>query len=166
VSAAIIIAAFTVHGVTPGPRMFEEHGRLMYGIYGAMLVASLLMLAVGRVGLTAFAQLARIPATVIIPTVTALCILGAYAETKSIFSVWLMVGFAVLGWVMHRYDYSRITFLIGFVVGPLFELSVRQSLIITHSDPARLLQHPIALLLVAFAAVVAVLLSRAPREAA
>ena len=122
VSAAIIIAAFTVHGVTPGPRMFEEHGRLMYGIYGAMLVASLLMLAVGRVGLTAFAQLARIPATVIIPTVTALCILGAYAETKSIFSVWLMVGFAVLGWVMHRYDYSRITFLIGFVVGPLFEL--------------------------------------------
>ena len=72
VSAAIIIAAFTVHGVTPGPRMFEEHGRLMYGIYGAMLVASLLMLVVGRVGLTAFAQLARIPATVIIPTVTAL----------------------------------------------------------------------------------------------
>jgi putative tricarboxylic transport membrane protein len=90
---------------------------------------------------------------------------GAYAETKSIFSVWLMVGFAVLGWVMHRYDYSRITFLIGFVVGPLFELSVRQSLIITHSDPVRLLQHPVALLLVAFAAVVAVLLSRAPREA-
>jgi putative tricarboxylic transport membrane protein len=166
VSAAIIIAAFTVHGVTPGPRMFEEHGRLMYGIYGAMLVASLLMLIVGRVGLTAFAQLTRIPATVIIPTVVALCVLGAYAETKSIFSVWLMVGFGALGWVMHRYDYSRITFLIGFVVGPLFELSVRQSLIITHSDPARLLQHPIALLLVAFAAVVAVLLSRAPREAA
>ena len=51
VSAAIIIAAFTVHGVTPGPRMFEEHGRLMYGIYGAMLVASVLMLVVGRVGL-------------------------------------------------------------------------------------------------------------------
>ena len=47
VSAAIIIAAFTVHGVTPGPRMFEEHGRLMYGIYGAMIVASLLMLVVG-----------------------------------------------------------------------------------------------------------------------
>ena len=67
---------------------------------------------------------------------------------------------------MHRYDYSRITFLIGFVVGPLFELSVRQSLIITHSDPVRLLQHPVALLLVAFAAVVAVLLSRAPRQAA
>ena len=166
VSAAIIIAAFTVHGVTPGPRMFEEHGRLMYGIYGAMLVASLLMLVVGRVGLTAFAQLTRIPATIIIPAVIALCVLGAYAETKSIFSVWLMVGFGALGWVMHRYDYSRITFLIGFVVGPLFELAVRQSLIITRSDPIRLLQHPVALLLVGFAVAVAVMLSRAPREAA
>ena len=57
VSAAIIIAAFTVHGVTPGPRLFEEHGRLMYGIYGAMVVASFIMLVVGRIGLTAFAQL-------------------------------------------------------------------------------------------------------------
>ena len=119
VSAAIIIAAFTVHGVTPGPRMFEQHGRLMYGIYGAMIVASLLML-----------------------------------------------GFGVVGWVMHRYDYSRITFLIGFVVGPLFELSLRQSLIITHSDPVRLLQHPAALLVLLCAVVVAVYFTRSPREGA
>jgi putative tricarboxylic transport membrane protein len=163
VSAAIIIAAFTVHGVTPGPRMFEEHGRLMYGIYGAMVVASLLMLLVGRVGLTAFAKLTRIPDTVIIPCVVALCVLGAYAETKSMLSVWLMVGFAALGWVMHRYDYSRITFLIGFVVGPLFELSVRQSLIITHSDPMRLIEHPIALALLICALVAGVMLTLSPR---
>ena len=52
----------------------------------------------------------------------AICILGAFLETKSLFSVWLMLGFGILGWVMHRFDYSRITFLIGFVVGPLFEL--------------------------------------------
>jgi putative tricarboxylic transport membrane protein len=163
VSAAIIIAAFTVHGVTPGPRMFEEHGRLMYGIYGAMMVASLLMLIVGRVGLTGFAKLTRVPATVIIPSVVALCVLGAYAETKSLLAVWLMVGFAALGWVMHRYDYSRITFLIGFVVGPLFELSVRQSLIITHSDPMRLLQHPIAVVLLACAVAVGAIFTLGPR---
>ena len=100
-----------------------------------------------------------IPASVIIPTVTAACVLGAYLETKSLFSVWLMVGFAVLGWVMHRYDYSRITFLIGFVVGPLFELAVRQSLIITRSDPRQLLAHPFALLLLACAIGVAVAFS-------
>ena len=65
---------------------------------------------------------------------------------------------------MHRYDYSRITFLIGFVVGPLFELAVRQSLIITHSDPMRLLQHPVALLLMVCAVVVVAMFSFASRS--
>jgi putative tricarboxylic transport membrane protein len=164
VSAAIIIAAFTVHGVTPGPRMFEEHGRLIYGIYGSMIVASLVMLVVGRIGLTAFAKLTRVPATVIIPGVVALCVLGAYAESRSLFSVWLMLGFGVLGYIMDRFDYSRITFLIGFVVGPLFELSVRQSLIITRSDPVRFLEHPVALALMAVAIVAAFVFARAPRQ--
>lgn len=163
VSAAIIIAAFTVHGVTPGPRMFEEHGRLMYGVYGSMVVASLVMLVVGRVGLKAFAQLTRVPQTVIIPGVVALCVLGAYAESRSMFAVWLMFGCGLIGYVMHLFDYSRVTFLIGFVVGAQFELSLRQALIITKGDPARLLQHPAALMLLTLSVAAAVAFTRRPR---
>jgi len=111
-----------------------------------------------------FAKLTLIPATVIIPCVVAICILGAFLETNSLFSVWLMLGFGMLGWVMHRFDYSRITFLIGFVVGPLFELALRQSLIITHSDPRRLLQHPVAVLLLLCAVVLAVYFTKSPRS--
>lgn len=151
VSAAILIAALTIHGVIPGPRLFEEHGRLIYGIYGTMIVAALLMLVVGRVGLVAFAQLTRVPATVIIPTVTMLCVVGAYLEAHSLFAVWVMIGFAALGYLMHRFDYSRVTFLIGFVIGPQFELSLRQTLIVTDRDPAALLTHPIALAILAVA---------------
>ncbi len=151
VSAAILIAALTIHGVIPGPRLFEEHGRLIYGIYGTMIVAALLMLVVGRVGLVAFAQLTRVPATVIIPTVTMLCVAGAYLEAHSLFAVWVMIGFAALGYLMHRFDYSRVTFLIGFVIGPQFELSLRQTLIVTDRDPAALLTHPIALAILAVA---------------
>ena len=163
VSAAILIAAFTIHGVTVGPRMFEEHGRLIYGIYGAMLLASLLMLIVGRVGLVGFAKLARVPATIIIPLVMALCMVGAWLESRSLFAVQVMLGFAVLGYLMHRFDYSRVTFLVGFVVGPLFELSLRQSLIITGADPAALLRYPAALVLLGVAVVAAVLFSRRER---
>ena len=152
VSAAILIAALTVHGVIPGPRLFEEHARLVYGIFGTMIVAALLMLVVGRVGLVAFAQLTRVPAAVIIPVVTMLCVVGAYLETHSLFAVWTMIAFAVLGYLMHRFDYSRVTFLIGFVIGPQFELSLRQTLIITDRDPAALLAHPIALAILAIAA--------------
>ena len=145
VSAAVLIAAFMIHGVTPGPRMFEQHSELIYGIYGSMLVASVLMLLVGRVGLVAFAQLTKVPAQIIIPVVVILCMVGAFLETRSMFSVQLMFGFGVLGYIMHRFNYSRITFLIGFVIGPLFELSLRQSIIITNASPSALLNYPSAL---------------------
>lgn len=145
VSAAILIAALTIHGVTPGPRMFEEQGRLVYGIYGTMVLAALLMLVVGRVGLVAFAKLTKVPATIIIPVVVMLCVVGAYLENHSVFAVQIMVAFAGLGYLMHRFDYSRVTFLIGFVIGPQFELSLRQSLILTDRNPLMLFQHPMAL---------------------
>lgn len=165
VSAAILIAALTIHGVTPGPRLFAEHGRLVFGIYGAMLVAALLMLVVGRIGLVAFAQLTRVPATIIIPVVTMLCLVGSYMESHSIFAVQIMVGFGLLGYFMHRFDYSRVTFLIGFVIGPQFELSVRQSIIITNGSPTSLLHHPTALAILLAALVAGIFFVRAPKGA-
>lgn len=161
VSAAILIGALTIHGLTPGPRLFDEHPRLVYGIFGTMIVAAILMLVVGRIGLMAFAKLTRVPATVIIPVVVMLCIVGSYLETRSVFAVALMIGFAAAGYLMHRFDYSRVTFLIGFVIGPQFELSLRQSLILTDRDPAALLAHPFAIAILAVALVVSVLVMRA-----
>ncbi len=168
VSAAILIGALTIHGLTPGPRLFDEHPRLVYGIFGTMIVAAVLMLVVGRIELVAFAKLTKVPATIIIPVVAMLCIVGSYLETRSVFAVALMIGFAAVGYLMHRFDYSRVTFLIGFVIGPQFELSLRQSLIITDRDPVALLAHPFAIAIFAVALVVSVLVMRArafPRSA-
>jgi putative tricarboxylic transport membrane protein len=165
VSAAILIAALMIHGVTPGPRMFEENGQLVYGIYGAMLVASVFMLLVGRIGLVAFARLTQVPQTIIIPVIVLLCVVGAFIESRSLFAVQVMFVFAVLGYVMHRFGYSRVTFLIGFVIGPLFELSLRQSIIISRGDPGVLLHHPVALILGAIAVFTSVMFMRPPRQA-
>ena len=156
VSAAILIAALTIHGVTPGPRLFEEQPRLIYGIFGAMMVAAVMMLVVGRIGLVGFAKLTKVPATVIVPVVTMLCLVGAYLESKSVFAVGLMVGFGLVGYLMHRFDYSRVTFLIGFVIGPQLELSVRQALIITEGKVSSLAHHPAALVVLAIALAAAV----------
>lgn len=157
VSAAILVSAFMLHGVQPGPLIFAEHPRLIYGIYVSMIVASLFMLIVGRVGLTFFARITRVPIRVIIPFVVLFCVVGAYLERDTVFSVFAMIGLGVLGFLMQRYGYSVVTFLIGFVVGPLFELSLRQALIITNHDLARVLDHPIALGFLGAAAVAAVL---------
>lgn len=159
VSAAILVAAFMIHGVIPGPMIFEQHPRLMYGIYVTMIVASLLMLLVGRVGLRIFARLSSVPIEIIIPSVVALCVVGVYLENKSLFVVYAMFVLAIIGYVMQRYGYSVVTFLIGFVVGPQFELSLRQSLIVTNGSMSKILDHPIALIFLVLSAVAIVVFS-------
>lgn len=164
VSAAILLAAFMIHGITPGPRLFAEHGQFMYAVYGAMLVASLFMLLVGRVGLVAFANLTRVPQTIVIPIVILLCIVGAYVESRSLFAVQVTVAFAVLGYVMEKFDYSRITFLIGFIIGPLLETAARQALVITGGQFSKLLHYPVAMALFVMAIGVGIYFIRSPRS--
>lgn len=145
VSAAILVSAFMIHGVIPGPLIFEQHPQLMYGIYVSMIIASVCMLLVGRVGLHFFAKIGNIPLTVIIPVVMVLCMTGSYLEKHILFSVYMMVILGFLGYFMQRFGYSVVTFLIGFVVGPLFELALRQTIIVTNNDPSQIFNHPIAI---------------------
>lgn len=144
VSAAILVSAFMLHGVQPGPLVFEQHPRLIYGIYVSMIVASLVMLVVGRLGLTVFARVTQVPARFIIPFVVLFCVIGTYLERDTVFSVFAMLALGLLGYVMQRFGYSVVTFLIGFVIGPLFELSLRQALIVTNHSPIKVFEHPIA----------------------
>ncbi|PVB62167.1 tripartite tricarboxylate transporter permease [Labrenzia sp. 011] len=156
VSAAILVSAFMLHGVQPGPLVFEQHPRLIYGIYVSMIVASLAMLVVGRLGLTLFARVTLVPPRLIIPFVVLFCVIGTYLERDTAFSVFAMLALGFLGYLMQRFGYSVVTFLIGFVIGPLFELSLRQALIVTNHSPLAVIDHPIAMgfLLAAVAAIV------------
>jgi putative tricarboxylic transport membrane protein len=69
------------------------------------------------------------------------------------FGVYLMLGFALVGYFMKKFDYSFVTFLIGFILGPMAELSVRQAIIITDANPAKLLDHPVAIFFLVLAVV-------------
>lgn len=146
VIAAILIAALVLHGLTPGPMMFLEQPQMIADLYAAMLCASVILLIVGYVGQRVFAQIIRVPIRLIIPVVLFLCCIGAYMTTNSLFSIYLMLGFALLGFFARKLEFSFVTFLIGFVIGPNLELTFRQSLQILDHDPARLVGHPIALL--------------------
>jgi putative tricarboxylic transport membrane protein len=145
VSAAILASAFMLHGVVPGPLVFQQHPQLIYGIYVSMIVASVFMLIVGRVGLTFFASVTKVPIRVIIPFIMVFCVVGTFLERDTVFSVFAMIALGTLGFVMQRYGYSVVTFLIGFVIGPLFELSLRQALIVTNHDIGQVIRHPIAM---------------------
>lgn len=154
VIAAILIAAFILHGLTPGPLMFQQQPRLVADVYAAMLCASAILLVVGYTGQRIFAQVIKAPLRLIIPGVLLLCSVGAYMETSSVFSILVMLAFAVIGFFARKLDFSFVTFLIGFVIGPKLELSFRQTLQLLDHNAANLAGHPIAVVFIVLTAAV------------
>ena len=145
VVAAIMIGAFLMHGVTPGPLIFSEQPKLIYGIYAAMLFASVSLLAIGYFGQQFFSRVVQVPLKFIVPIVLFLCSIGTYLQGGGVFGIAVMVGFGVFGFLFNKLQYSFVTFLIGFVIGPSFELSLRQSIALTGGDFTNLTNYPIAI---------------------
>ena len=144
VIAAILIGAFIIQGVTPGPLMFVQQPDLVHGIYLSMICASLLLLLIGYFGQKLFSFVSLVSLRVIIPSVIFFCSVGAYLQGGGIVGVWLILFFGIFGYLAKKLDFSFVTFLIGFVVGPQFELSMRQAIAITPSFDD-LMSHPIAI---------------------
>jgi putative tricarboxylic transport membrane protein len=147
VIAAILIGAFIIQGVTPGPLMFVQQPDLVHGIYLSMICASLLLLFIGYFGQKLFSLLSLVSLRIIIPSVIFFCSVGAYLQGGGIVGVWLILFFGIFGYLAKKLDFSFVTFLIGFVVGPQFELSMRQAIAITPSFDD-FLNHPIAIVFI------------------
>lgn len=150
-AAALIISALMIHGVQPGPLLFKEQAQLIYGLFGTLLMANILNLLSGLLGLRFWARVIRAPESLIFPAALLLCMTGVYLATGGLFGVGVMFVFAFLGYLMNAYGYSVIVFVIAFFLGERFELSLSQSLNIIDGDLAILLAHPLALLLFALA---------------
>jgi len=149
-TAAVLIGAFLVHGVQPGPLIFHDHGRLIYGIFAAMALANMFNFIIGQFGLRFFAYVVSFPNRVIYPVVIMLCIAGAYATTNNMFEVAIALIFAVVGYFLRKLDFSFATFIIGFALTPQLELYVRQTVILYMDHPLDLfLHHPIVLFFLA-----------------
>ncbi len=153
IAAALIITAMMIHGIQPGPLLFEEQGRLIYGIFGALLMANVLNLITGLLALRIWARLISAPESFIFTAALLLCVTGVYISTGSLFGVAVMFFFAVLGYLMTAFGYSVIVFVIAFFLGERFELSLSQTLCYLDGDYALLLTRPVALILFAMAIV-------------
>lgn len=159
-TAALLVGAFLIHGVTPGPLIFERDAGLVYGLFAAMIMANILVLIIGSLGLRVFALIVKVPPFLIYPIVLLLCVVGIYISQGGFFAVWLMLGFAAIGWVMLKLEIPVVCFIIGLVLGPMIELSIRQSVILLSRNPMAVIDHPFALVLIAATPFVAWVLVR------
>jgi putative tricarboxylic transport membrane protein len=147
IAAALLVSAFIIHGVQPGPLLFERQGQLIYGLFGAMVIANFANLLVGQFGMRFWAMVVSAPAKVVYAGALLLCVTGMYFAAGGVFGLVIMLMAAVLGYIMRLTGYSTIAFIVAFVLTPQLERAINQTMLLTDGDLSQLLRHPIALAL-------------------
>lgn len=143
VITAIIMGAFMVHGLQPGPMMFVLNTDIIYGLFIGLLVSSVFLFFIGGLAIRGFKYVADIPSGVLLPGVLILCIYGVFAVNNNIFDVAVMFAMGWVGFFMVRYRIPAAPFLIAFILGPLLEDNFRQSMLMSGSSPLVLFRGPI-----------------------
>lgn len=141
---AILLGALVLHGLQPGPRLFEESPDIIYSIMGTYLLANVVMgmLMLGSVGL--LARLARVKRAFLLPVILTFCVIGSYALSHRMFDVWVMIGFGFLGLVMERHRIPLAPFVIGFVLGPIAEDKLSAGLMASNGSFLPIVTRPIS----------------------
>lgn len=150
-TAAVILGGLQMHGLRPGPYLFEEQPNLLYAIFAAMLFANVVFLAFGLAGAKVFSRITLIPRQFLWPSVFALCVVGSYSLNHSIADVWIMMIAGAAGFFLKRRGFSPAPIVMGLVLGGLLENSLAQAMIIFDHSAAGFLQRPIAMLFFALA---------------
>ena len=162
IAAALLIGAFIIHGIVPGPFMLTMHGDLVYALFASMLMANFVHLVIGRVGIPIWGWIARVPRSLVLPPVVVMCIVGVYLPGQSLFDIGVMLAFAGVGLVMNRSGFPVVCLVIGFLLGGMLENSLRQSMLLYKSDLSVLVESPIAIVFIVLTIIV---LARAARRA-
>ncbi len=126
--AALLLGAFMIHGITPGPFMLVEHGDMVYGMFAAMLIANVFHAVIGRCGSPIWVMALKAPMGIVLSTVIVLCSVGVYITNPSIFEIGMLLAATGLGYVMRKLAFSVISFFMGFLLGPMLEHSLRQTI--------------------------------------
>lgn len=120
-TAAVLLAALTLKGITPGPRIMQDYGNEVYGVFIALLVATILMFVFG-LGYTALASyIIKVDLSYMVPAVMLICIIGSYATRGLLFDSYLFIVFGVLGYLMVSGGYQYAPLVLGIVMGPIAE---------------------------------------------
>jgi putative tricarboxylic transport membrane protein len=149
---AVLIAALLIHGVPPGPTLVNDHPGVFWGFVASMYVGNLMLLALNLPLVGVFVNLLRVPYAYLYPLIIMFCVIGVYEVNNSLVDVWIMLIMGVVGYGLKKFGFDPAPLVLGLVIAPIFEMSLRQSLIMSDGTWAIFLQRPVALVLMALSA--------------
>jgi len=126
---AVLLGAFMLHDLVPGPLLFRDNPEIVYGIFAALIVANIIMLFLGLYGNRIFIKVVTVPEAILYPLILAIAIIGSFAVNSSLFDVAACIGFGIVGWIFKRYGYPVAPVVLGIVLGNMVEENFRRAVI-------------------------------------
>lgn len=148
-TTAVLLGAFILHGIQPGPLLFTNETTLVYTIFAGLLLANIAIILLAKPFIKGFSQIAKVPYYIIGPLIIIFCMIGSYAVRNSMLDVWVMVGFGILGYLLEKADFPLAPIVLGVVLGPLTEEQFRRSLRMSNGDFSIFFTQPISAVLLA-----------------
>ena len=167
---AILLSALMMQGISPGVNLFSEGNFWVYAVMGGLLIINIFMFMQGSAFTKLFAQVSRIPQSLMMPCIILMCVIGSYAINNNIFECMVMVAFGIIGFFLRSFDFPVAPMCISLVLGKLCEANLRRSMILSKGSWSVFVTRPISciILLLAVAVVVFPLINkhRADKKAA
>jgi putative tricarboxylic transport membrane protein len=146
---AVLMGAFIINGLQPGPFLFQERPDLVWTVIASFFVGNALLLILNLPLVGLWARLLKIPFSYLCAGVLIFCIIGAYGLKQSMFDVWVMLGFGIIGYLLRKLDFPLAPAILALILGPMMERSLRTTLEISGGSFAIFLDRPVALALLA-----------------
>ncbi len=141
---AMLLGALIIHGVTPGPLLLTQHPELFWGVVASMYVGNALLLALNLPLIGIWVQLLKVPYSILFPIIILFCLIGSYSINNSSMDVLIMLVFGVVGYLMKKLSLEAAPMVLAFVLGPMLETALRQSLIKSKGDFSIFFSRPIS----------------------
>jgi putative tricarboxylic transport membrane protein len=148
-TTAVMLGALILYGLQPGPLLFTEHPDIVWPIIASMFIGNVVLLVLNLPLVPAWASILRLPYYVIYPGILIVSVIGVYSVNGSMFDVWMLAAFGALGYLMRKLDIPAPPLVLAFVLGPLAERALRQSMVMSQNSPEIFLTRPLSAALLA-----------------
>ncbi|WP_163560372.1 tripartite tricarboxylate transporter permease [Halomonas sp. NO4] len=147
-TTAIILGAFIMHGLQPGPMFMMTSSDLIYAVFAGLFIVNFMILIFSKPFIALFTRLLNVPYSALGPIIIMSCIVGTYSVRNSMFDVWLMLGFGVLGFLLEKLRFPLVSIILGLVLGPIAESELRRSLAMSQGDLTIFFTRPLSATLI------------------
>lgn len=156
-TTAVMLGALMLYNIQPGPMLLVERPEIVGGLVASLFVGNLILLALNLPLVNIFARVLTVPNWLLVPSILVLSIVGVYSAHASVFSIFLMLGIGVIGWLLRKAGFDMAPIILGFVLGKVMEVNLRNALAISGGDLSILFSSKISIVLWCMAAAVIIL---------